>query len=143
MQAKIVKTEAEYNQTLSRIDDLMGALPDTAEGDELELLVTLVEMYEEKAYPIDLPDAVGAIKFRMDQQNLKQKDLIQYIGSKSKVSEVLSGKRQLSLSMIRKLHAGLGIPAGVLLQEPDCQRPPDGILPEIPEGLDWQRKALI
>ncbi len=136
MQAKILKTEEEYDQALSRIDDLMGALPDTAEGDELELLVTLVEMYEDRVYPIDLPDAVSAIKFRMDQQNLKQKDLVQYIGSKSKVSEVLSGKRPLSLSMIRKLHNGLGIPADVLLQEPD------GTLPEIPEGLDWQSFPL-
>ncbi len=119
MQAKIIKTEEQYDQALFRIDELMDAVSDTPEGDELELLVTLVELYEDRVHPIGLPDAISAIKFRMDQQNLKQKDLVQYIGSKSKVSEVLSGKRQLSMSMIRKLHSGLGIPAEVLLQEPD------------------------
>ncbi|MDA3835640.1 MAG: DNA-binding protein, partial [Spirochaetales bacterium] len=111
MQAKIIKTEAEYDQALSHIDELMDALPDTHEGNELELLVTLVELYEKQEYAIDLPDAVSAIKFRMEQQDLKQKDIVPYIGSKSRVSEVLSGKRPLSLGMIRNLHAGLGIPA--------------------------------
>lgn len=132
MKAKIIKTEAEYDLTLARISELMDADPDTPEGDELELLVTLVEIYEEQGYPIDLPDPVSAIKFRMDQQGLKQKDLIPYIGSKSKVSEVLSGKRSLSLNMIRKLHTQLGIPADVLLQEQGAE------LPAIPEGMNWQ-----
>jgi HTH-type transcriptional regulator/antitoxin HigA len=132
MQAKIIKTETEYDQALSRISELMDANPDTPEGDELELLVTLVEIYEAREYPIDLPDAVSAIKFRMEQQGLKQKDLVSYIGSKSKVSEVLSGKRPLSLSMIRNLHAGLGIPAEALLQEPGAD------LPVVPGGLEWQ-----
>lgn len=132
MQAKIIKTEEQYDQALLRIDELMDADPDTPEGDELELHVTLVELYENQAHPIELPDAVSAIKFRMDQQSLKQKDLIPYIGSKSKVSEVLSGKRPLSLSMIRKLHAGLGIPVDVLLQEPEAK------LPEVPDGIVWQ-----
>lgn len=117
MQAKVIKTEEQYDQALARIDDLLGASPDTPEGDELELFVTLVELYEDQVHPIELPDAISAIKFRMDQQELKQKDLVRYIGSKSKVSEVLSGKRPLSLTMIRKLHAGLGIPVDVLLQE--------------------------
>jgi HTH-type transcriptional regulator/antitoxin HigA len=137
MQAKIIKTEEQYDLALSRIDDLMGSLPDTPEGDELELLVTLVEFYEDKVHPIDFPDAVSAIKFRMEQQDLKQKDLVPFIGSKSKVSEVLSGARQLSLSMIRKLHAGLGIPVDVLLQEPEAE------LPEIPDGLDWNNFPLV
>ena len=132
MQAKIIKTESEYDKALSRIDELMDAIPGTSEGDEFELLVTLVELYEAQEYAIDLPDAVSAIKFRMEQQGLKQKDLVLYIGSKSKVSEVLSGKRPLSLSMIRKLHAGLGISAEVLLQEQGAN------LPVIPEGLKWQ-----
>lgn len=123
MQAKLIKTETEYDLALSRIDELMGALPDTSDGDELELLVTLVELYEEKKYPIDLPDAVSAIRFRMEQQGLRQKDLVPFIGSKSKVSEVLSGQRPLSLSMMRRLHAGLGIPVEVLLQEPAVRLP--------------------
>lgn len=137
MQAKIIKTETEYDQALSRVDELMDALPDTPEGHELELFVTLVELYENKMHAIDLPDAISAIKFRMDQQNLKQKDLIPFIGSKSKVSEVLSGKRSLSLGMIRKLHAGLGIPVDVLLQEPEAE------LPEIPKGVVWQSFPLV
>lgn len=129
MQAKIIKTEEQYDQALLRIDELIDAVPDTPEGDELELLVTLVELYEDQFHTIELPDAISAIKFKMDQQGLKQKDLVQYIGSKSKISEVLSGKRPLSLTMIRKLHAGLCIPVDVLLQEPEAK------LPEIPEGI--------
>ncbi len=136
MQAKLIKTEIEYDLALSRIDELMDALPGTREGDELELLATLVELYEEKKYPIDLPDAVSAIRFRMEQQDLKQKDLVPFIGSKSKVSEVLSGQRPLSLSMIRGLHAGLGIPVEVLLQEPAAR------LPEIPAGMEWREFPL-
>ncbi len=121
MQAKIIKTETEYDQALSCIDNLMDALPDTEEGDELELLVTLVEIYEQQNYMIEPPDAISAIKFRMEQQELIQKDLVPFIGSKSKVSEVLSGKRALSLSMIRKLHTGLGIPLDALLQVADAK----------------------
>lgn len=136
MQPKVIKTEKEYELALDRIDQLMEAVPDTDEGNEFELLVTLVELYEQLKYPIDLPDAVSAIMFRMEQQGLKQKDLVQFIGSKSKVSEVLAGKRPLSLSMIRKLHTGLGIPVEVLLQEPGAE------LPEIPEGLEWNRFPL-
>ncbi len=110
MQAKIIKTETEYDQVLSRIDELMDALPDTEEGNELELLVTLVEIYKKQMYAIDLLDAINAIKFRMEQQELIQK-----------VSEVLSGKRPLSLSMIRKLHKGLGILLDALMQEDNAQ----------------------
>ena len=88
----------------------------------MELLLLLVEHYEEKAFPIDLPDSVSAIRFRMEQQDLKPKDLIPFIGSKSKVSEVLHGQRPLSLSMIRKLMTNLGISAEVLLQMPVEQK---------------------
>lgn len=117
MNVKLIKTEAENEQALARIEELM-ALEETPEiVDELELLATLVEMFEEKAFPIPSPTPVDAIRFRMDQQELKQKDLIPYIGSKSKVSEVLSGKRSLSISMIRNLHEGLNIPLEVLLGE--------------------------
>jgi HTH-type transcriptional regulator/antitoxin HigA len=136
MLPKIIKTEEQYELALARIDELMDAEPNTPEGDELELLAMLVEHYEREVYPMELPDAVSAITFRMEQEGLKQKDLIEYIGSKSKVSEVLSGKRPLSLAMIRNLNAGLGIPADVLLQEPDAT------LPETPEGLDWSQFPL-
>jgi HTH-type transcriptional regulator/antitoxin HigA len=113
---KVIKTTEEHDQALARIEELFSAKPGTPEGDELELLVLLVETYEAKKFPIELPDAIEAIRFRMEQMNLKQKDLIPIIGSKSKVSEVLSGKRELSITMIRKIVSNLNIPAAVLLQ---------------------------
>ena len=105
---KVIKTEKDYESALARINDLMDADPGTPEGDELELLVTLVELYEKAKHPIDLPDPVEAIKFRMEQLGLKQKDLIPLIGSRSKVSEVLSRQRPLSITMIRKLNVRVG-----------------------------------
>src|SRR6266853_2759143 len=110
MKPKIIKTEAEYQATLARIEKIFDARPGTAKGDELELLLLLVETYEDKAYPIDPPDPIAALRFRMEQEGLKPKDLVPYIGSKSKVSEVLSGRRPLRLTMIRNLTDGLGIP---------------------------------
>ena len=133
---KIIKTEADYDSALERVDALMDADPSTPEGDELELLVTLVEMYEKTAHPIDLPDPIEAIKFRMEQMELKQKDLIPFIGSRSKVSEVLSRQRPLSIAMIRRLHEGLGIPAEVLLKEAGAQ------LSTAAEGIEWERFPL-
>jgi len=130
---KIIKTEEDYNKALARIDELMDAEPNTQEGDELELLVTLVELYEEKMYPIDMPDPIEAVKFRMEQLGLHQKDLVPFIGSKSKVSEILNKKRPLSLSMMRALHKGLGIPAEILLKEQGKAFPE-----QIPE-IDWTR----
>lgn len=113
MKIQVLKNEADYEAALAEIQTIMdSAQPD---ADRLELLVLLVRDYEDKHYPIDLPDPVEAIKFRMEQMGLTRKDLEQYIGNKSKVSEVLSGKRRLSLSMIHALHQGLGIPAEVLL----------------------------
>lgn len=114
---KIIKTETDYDIALARIDMLMDADPGTPDGDELELLVTLVELYEKKVHPVGLPDPIEAIRFRVEQMGLKQKDLIPFLGSRSKVSEVLSRQRPLSVTMMRKLHEGLGIPAEVLLQE--------------------------
>ena len=116
MNAKVIKTEADHRAALKRIEEIFDAKPGTAEGDELELLSTLVELYEEKAFPMDLPDPITAIKFRMEQQGLKPKDLAPFIGSASKVSEVLSGRRGLSLRMIRNLVNGLGIPPQVFVQ---------------------------
>jgi len=125
MRPKVIKTETEYEEALARIDELFNAKPGTPEGDDFELLVTLVEIYEEEHFPIDLPDPIIAIRFRMEQAGLKQVDLVPYIGSRSRVSEVLNGKRKLSLSMIRRLHEGLGIPAEVLLHEPGASLPPE------------------
>lgn len=127
MQPKIIKTEAEYEQALARLDVIFDAEPDTPEGDEAELLTALIEMYEEKVYPMGMPSPLEAIKFRMEQSGMKAKDLAPYIGSPSKVSEVLSGKRSLSLSMIRNL-VKLGIPAEVLLQEEGAKLPSDAVL---------------
>jgi HTH-type transcriptional regulator/antitoxin HigA len=131
MTYKVIKTEGDYTKALSRIDELMDAEPNTPEGDELELLITLIELYEDKRYPIDMPDPIEAIKFRMEQLNLNQQALVPFLGSKSKVSEILNKKRPLSLSMMRALHKGLGIPADILLQEQGQNFPE-----EIPD-IDW------
>lgn len=125
---KIIKSEDDYNIALNRIEEIFDAKPGSPEFDEMELLVKLVEIYEDEKYPISSPDPISAIKFRMEQQGLKNKDLIPYIGSKSKVSEVLSGKRALSLNMIRKLNEGLGIPAEVLIQDTEKELPDSSIM---------------
>lgn len=114
--AKVIKSAEEHQLALARVDEIFMAKPGTPEGDELELLLLLIETYEEEKFPIDLPDPIEAIRFRMEQEELKQKDLIPIFGSKGKVSEVLNGKRDLSLAMIRKLISDLGIPAEALLQ---------------------------
>jgi HTH-type transcriptional regulator/antitoxin HigA len=115
MKAKVIKTESEYAAALTRIEKLMDAKPNTPHGDELELLSLLVHDYEDKFFPIDKPDPLEAIRFRMEQQGLEPRDLVPLLGSRSRVSEVLSGRRNLSLKMIRALAGGLGIPAEVLL----------------------------
>jgi HTH-type transcriptional regulator/antitoxin HigA len=135
MKTKLVKNEADYMATLARIEEIFNAKLGSPEGDELDLLVTLVELYEENAYRINLPDPITAIRFRMEQQGLKAKDLVPYIGSAPKVSEVLSGKRRLSLTMIRNLVNGLGIPAEVLLQDPGAKLPSKAVLKQ---GRDRQ-----
>src|SRR5688572_12531758 len=118
MKPKLIKTEAGCKAALKRIDEIFDAKPGTAEGDEFELLSALVELYEQRAFPMDPPDPLVAIQFRMEQQGLKPKDLVPYLGSASKVSEVLSGRRGLSVTMMRNLVSGLGIPAKVLLTPP-------------------------
>ena len=117
MNIHIIRTEDDYDQTLKRIDTLMDLDPDigTLEGDELEILVLLIEKYEERHWAIAIPDPIEAIKYRMEEMNLKQKDLISIIGSKSKVSEVLNRKIGLSLSMISNLSSRLHIPLEVLI----------------------------
>lgn len=117
----MIKNEQDYQEALTRLDALMDAAPGSPEEEELDLLSYLVDQYETQHFPIELPDPVEAIKFRMQQQGLRPKDLVPYFGNQSKVSEVLNRKRSLSLSMIRALHAGLGIPAEVLLQTPGKQ----------------------
>ncbi len=110
-----IKTEQDYNAAMSRIEELWGAKKDTPEGDELDLLVTLVESYEMKHYPIAPPDPIDAIKFRMEQMGMTNADMVKYLGSQSRVSEVLNRKRSLSLGMIKSLYKGLKIPAEILL----------------------------
>ncbi len=120
MTIKPIKNENDYDVALERVDALMEIDPElgTELSDELEILVMLIEKYEEKYWQIAEPEPVAAIKVRMEQMHLKQKDLIPYIGNKSKVSEVLNGKIGLSLSMISKLASGLHIPLEVLIQSP-------------------------
>jgi len=110
MNIKPIKSEQDYTNTLSQIESLMSAKPHTPQMDELEVLTTLVEAYEEQFYKIDAPDPIEAIKFRMEQDGLKQKDLVAIVGSKSRVSEVLNRKRKLTIEMIRNLHKQLHIP---------------------------------
>ena len=110
MNIKPIKTEQDYSSTLSQIESLMNANPNTSEMDELEVLTTLAEAYEEQHYKIEAPDPIEAIKFRMEQEGLKQKDLVSIVGSKSRVSEILNKKRKLTIEMIRNLHTQLHIP---------------------------------
>jgi len=104
---KLIKTEEDYSFVLSRIENLMEAEANTPEAEELELLATLVELYEDEHYAMDTPEPIDAIKFRMEQLGLNQQGLVPFIGSKSKVSEILNKKRPLTLSMMRSLHQNL------------------------------------
>ena len=117
MNIKPIKTKTDYKAALTEVENLMDARPGTASGDRLDVLVTLVEAYERVHFPLDLPDAVEAIKFRMDQQGLTPKDLEPLIGRSNRVYEVLNRKRGLTLAMIRKLHDGLGIPVESLIKQ--------------------------
>lgn len=117
---KPIKTEEDYQEALSLLEELIDASPEanTTEAEQLDVLSSLIQSYEDDRYRIDTPSAIDAIKFVMEQRDLEPKDLIPYIGSKGRVSEVLSGKRSLSIEMIRSLEAGLGIPAKVLIKRP-------------------------
>ncbi len=117
MHIKPIKTVEDNSAALARIEQLWEAEPNTPEGDELEVLVTLVQAFEEEHYPIEAPDPIEAIKFRMEQQGLEDKDLVPFLGQRSRVTEVLSRQRGLSLAMIRKLNTGLSIPLDSLVKE--------------------------
>ncbi|MDU9048082.1 MAG: hypothetical protein Q3M30_04490 [Candidatus Electrothrix sp. Rat3] len=110
MMIKPIRDEQSYKQSLKRIEELWGVEINTPDGDELDILLTLAEAYEEKHYPMPPSDPVQAILFRMDQMELTRKDLEQFLGRKSRVSDVLNRKRSLSMKQIVKLHHGLGIP---------------------------------
>ena len=120
---KFIKTESDYKEALDLIKVLLSHDPDPSsdEGEQLSLLSTLVQDYESRSLPESLPNPIDAIKFRMEQSDLKPVDLIPYIGSRGRVSEILAGKRQLTLDMVRALEAGLGIPAKVLIRKPEIE----------------------
>lgn len=121
MDIRPIKTDADYHAALNDIDNLMMAKPDTVEGEKLDILVTLVEAYEAKHFPMDLPDPVEAIKFEMERKGLTVKDLEPMIGKSNRVYEILNHKRSLTLKMIWKLHEGLGIPAESLIKPPQVR----------------------
>lgn len=116
MTIKPIKTKKDYQTALDRLELIFDAKPGTPEGDELEVLGILIDKYEHEHYPIEFPDPIEAIKFRMEQLGYSQSDLAKVIGLKSRASEILSKKRKLTLEMIRQLHQALGIPTNVLIQ---------------------------
>ena len=116
MNIKPIKTEQDYQEALDRLEVIFDAKKGSSEGDELEILGLLIEKYESMHFPIDLPDPIEAIKFRMEQMGYTQSDLVKIIGLKSRVSEILNKKRKLTLEMIRKIHVALNIPTEILVQ---------------------------
>ena len=122
MDIRPIKTKADYRRTLREIETLMDAAPNTKKGERLDILVALVEAYERKHYPLDLPDPIEAIKFRMEQMGLSPKDLVPMIGRRNRVYEVLNRKRPLTMKMAWHLHQELGIPAESLIRPPTNYR---------------------
>ncbi len=121
MNIKPIRTDKDYEEALQRVEILMDAKEGTIEFDELEILSTLIENYEAKHFSIDIPDPIEAIKFRMEQKGLKQKDVAELFGNKVRVSEVLNKKRRLTLDMVRNLHDNLNIPYDSLLNRYELQ----------------------
>jgi HTH-type transcriptional regulator / antitoxin HigA len=117
MEIKPLKTKKDYNLAMARLENIFDSKAGTPEGDELEILGILIEKYESANYPIEFPDPIEAIKFRMEQLGFNQTDLVKVIGFKSRVSEIMNKKRKLSLDMIRKLNSSLNIPTDVLIKE--------------------------
>ena len=113
---KPIRSEADYEAALGQVAALWGSASGTAEGDRLDVLATLIDVYEARHYPIDPPDPIEAIEFRMEQQGMTRKDLEDIIGTRTRIAEVLNRKRSLSIGMIRRLHDRLGISAEVLIQ---------------------------
>ena len=113
---KPIRTKADYKSAMTEVERLWGAKSGTAKGDRLDVLVTLIETYEARHFPMDPPDPIEAIQFRMEQQGLSRKDLEPMIGSRARVAEVMNRKRSLSIDMIRRLHEQLGISAEVLIR---------------------------
>lgn len=112
-----IRNEKDYNKALERLAVIFDAKQGTKEGDELEILAILIDHYESENFPIEMPDPISAINFRMEQMGLKQRDLVEMIGFKSRVSEIMNRKRKLTLDMIRKLSTQLHIPTEVLIQD--------------------------
>lgn len=121
MDIKPIKTETDYNNSIKRIEELWGAKKDSAEGDELDLLCTLVESYEMRHFPISAPDPIDAIQFRMEQMGMSKSDMVKYLGAQSRVSEIFTRKRKLTLKMVKSLYNDLKIPADVLLNDPPAK----------------------
>ena len=122
MNIRPIKTKADYGAALKEVEALMAAERDTPAGERLDVLVTLVEAYESKHYPLDLPDPIEAIRFRMEQKGLTPKDLVPMIGQINRVYEVLGRRRPLTLAMIQRLHGKLGIPAESLIKQRQHRR---------------------
>src|SRR3954469_12573924 len=116
MNIKPIKTKKDYQMALLRLESLFDSKPGTKEGDELEVLSILIEKYEDQHFPIELPDPIEAIKFRMEQMGYNQNDLAKVVGLKSRASEILNKRRKLTLDMIRQIHTVLGVPTDVLIQ---------------------------
>lgn len=116
MNIRPIKSDADYQEALEEIERLFDSAPETAEGDRLDVLTTLVQQYEDQQYPIPLPDPIEAILYQMESRGLSRRDLEAYIGSRARVAEVLNRKRPLTIDMIRRLNLGLGISAEVLIQ---------------------------
>ena len=116
MTLRLLKTKKDYQAALDRLEIIFDAKPGTSQGDELEVLGILIDKYEQEHYPIDFPDPIEAIKFRMEQLGYNQSDLANVVGLKSRASEILNKKRKLTLDMIRNLHSTLNIPTDVLIQ---------------------------
>ena len=112
-----IRNEKDYQKALTRLEDIFDAKKGTEEGDELEIISILIDQFEKENFPIGMPDPIEAIKFRMEQMGMNQKDLAEVVGFKSRVSEILNKKRKLTLNMIRKLNSTLHIPTEVLVQD--------------------------
>lgn len=137
-----IRTEADHEAAVARIAELMGAKPSTAEGDELDILATLVDAYEARHHAIDAPDPITAIQFRMDQQGLTRKDLEPVIGTRARVSEILTGQRKLTIDMIRRLRSALGISADLLIDSSSSKTRRRYVEPAPHRGQAGRRKLL-